>query len=97
LTPKRRIRAARWARCDTIRTSAATIREALEKITDEKHANNVSLASIIRGAKVPLFDRLPQGAGHSHTPLQRWSVDAPAVAIVAAILSAELTSSLEAR
>ena len=29
------------------------IREALEKITDEKHANNVSLASIIREAKVP--------------------------------------------
>jgi integrase len=27
------------------------IREALEKITDEKHANNVSLASIIREAK----------------------------------------------
>jgi len=29
------------------------IREALEKITDEKHANNVSLASIIRQAKIP--------------------------------------------
>jgi hypothetical protein len=29
------------------------IREALEKITDERHANNVSLASIIREAKVP--------------------------------------------
>jgi hypothetical protein len=29
------------------------IREALEKITDEKHANNVSLASIIREARVP--------------------------------------------
>jgi hypothetical protein len=29
------------------------IRKALEKITDEKHANNVSLASIIREAKVP--------------------------------------------
>jgi hypothetical protein len=29
------------------------IREALEKITDERHANNVSLDSIIREAKVP--------------------------------------------
>jgi len=29
------------------------IREALEKITDEKHANNVSLASIIRERKSP--------------------------------------------
>ena len=29
------------------------MREALEKITDDKHANNVSLASIIREAKVP--------------------------------------------
>ena len=29
------------------------IREALEKITDEKHANNTSLASIIREARVP--------------------------------------------
>jgi hypothetical protein len=29
------------------------IREALEKITDEKHTNNVSLASIIREARVP--------------------------------------------
>jgi hypothetical protein len=29
------------------------IREALDKITDEKHANNLSLASIIREAKVP--------------------------------------------
>ena len=32
---------------------AVEIREALEKITDERHANNVSLASIIREAKVP--------------------------------------------
>ena len=29
------------------------IREALEKITDEKHANNVPLASIIREGRVP--------------------------------------------
>jgi hypothetical protein len=29
------------------------IREALEKITDEKHANNVSLASIIRESRIP--------------------------------------------
>jgi hypothetical protein len=30
------------------------IRDALEKLTEEKHANNVSLASIIReGRKVP--------------------------------------------
>jgi len=34
-------------------TQVVEIREALEKITDENHANNVSLASIIREAKVP--------------------------------------------
>jgi integrase len=32
---------------------AVEIREALELITDEKHANNVSLASIIRATRVP--------------------------------------------
>jgi hypothetical protein len=36
------------------------IREALEKITDEKHANNVSLASIIRKAKVPTEAKRPE-------------------------------------
>ena len=29
------------------------IRQALELITDERHANNISLASLIREAKVP--------------------------------------------
>ena len=32
---------------------AVEIRDALELITDERHANNVSLASIIRAARVP--------------------------------------------
>ena len=32
---------------------AVEIRDALELITDERNANNVSLASIIREAKVP--------------------------------------------
>jgi hypothetical protein len=35
------------------------IREALEKITDEKHANNVSLASIIRERKSPPKQAVP--------------------------------------
>ena len=32
---------------------AVEIREVLELITDDRHANNVSLASIIREARVP--------------------------------------------
>ncbi len=43
---------------------AIEIREALELITDEKHANNVSLASIIRAtrvpAKVPVEEKRPE-------------------------------------
>jgi hypothetical protein len=36
------------------------IREALQKITDEKHANNVQLASIIREARVPTQVKRPE-------------------------------------
>jgi hypothetical protein len=36
------------------------IREALEKITDEKHANNVSLASILHEANVPTEAKRPE-------------------------------------
>ncbi|MGH8732454.1 MAG: hypothetical protein ACREVB_02090 [Burkholderiales bacterium] len=36
------------------------IREALEKITDEKHANNVSLASSIHEAKIPTKAKRPE-------------------------------------
>ena len=43
------------------------IREALEKITDERHANNVSLASIIREAKVPT--KVPTEAKRPETEL----------------------------
>jgi hypothetical protein len=50
------------------------IREALEKITDEKHANNVSLASIIREAKVP-----PKVPPKKNGPKQCW-LQAPDVA-----------------
>ncbi len=36
------------------------IREALEKITSERHAHNVSLASTIREAKVPTEAKQPE-------------------------------------